>query len=107
MPRGIYKRIKTLKLTEEHKKNISEALIGRKHSKETRKKIGDGNRGKKHSEESKIIARQRMMGKKYRLGKLYTKELKDRMRIIKLLTTPRGENSWRWIKDRNLLKVDR
>ena len=44
--------------TEEHKKKISLALMGHKHSKETLEKIGRAHRGKKLSEEIKLKIRE-------------------------------------------------
>jgi len=40
-------------LSAEHKKKLSDAFRGRKHSDETRQKISDANRGRKHSDETK------------------------------------------------------
>jgi hypothetical protein len=48
------KRPKGWKMTDEQKKKISEANIGRKLSKETCKKMSEYHKGKKRSEESKI-----------------------------------------------------
>ena len=39
----------------------------------------------------------------HRKGATLSEELKKRISITKLITTPRGSESHRWIKDRNLL----
>lgn len=71
MPRGIYIRTKSVKLSAEHKQRISDSLKGRVVSIETRKKIGLSNKGNIpfnkgicHSEETKLkMSQNRSTGK--------------------------------------------
>lgn len=45
--------LKGRKLSEEHRKRVSEALKGHEHSEETKKKISEALKGKRHTEETK------------------------------------------------------
>ncbi len=86
MPKGIYERKnpswrKGTKLSEEHKRKISEARIKRKervgylNSPETRRKISETNKGRKHTEKTK-----RKMSGKIPWNKGLTKELDKRVK---------------------------
>ena len=55
------------KLSEEHKKKLSEAGKGKHPSLETRKKIGEASKGRHHSEESKLKISQAHKGEKHPL----------------------------------------
>lgn len=60
------KHCKGKKLSEEHKKKLSEANKGKKFSEEHKKRIGEAHRGKKHSEESRKKISESLIGKKAR-----------------------------------------
>ena len=64
-----FKNVKKGNLSEEHKKKLSEAHKGKKHSKETKKKISEshiGMKGKHHSEETKIKLSKAIKGKNWK-----------------------------------------
>lgn len=72
-------------------------------SKEVREKISITMKGKpthKWTAQSRKKASLSKLGKKYRLGTRQTEETKHKISVNKLKTTPKGENSHRWIKDR-------
>ncbi|KKN01753.1 hypothetical protein LCGC14_1124500 [marine sediment metagenome] len=96
MPSGVYIK------TEEHRKNLSRALTGRKvsdktrkkqsevhkgkhHSDKTKKKIGDGNRGKSVSDKTR-----RKIGNIHR-GKIVSEETK-----IKISESMKGDKHPNW-----------
>lgn len=57
MPRGVYYK------TEEHRKNLSEALKGHLVSEESRRKLSEANRGKQHLEEHNRKVSEALKGK--------------------------------------------
>jgi len=112
MPTGIYKRVKRWEyphpFSEEHKKKLSLAKLGKKISEETRLKISVANRGKHLSEETKNRLRNLRVGIKHTeetrrkmslasLGK--KKSLQHRLNISKGKigkAMVRGEKCWNW-----------
>jgi len=89
---------KGLKLTEEHKKAISDALKNRSLSEETRKKLSESHKGKKHTEEARQKMSKSHKGKtlsdEHRSkisesgkGKVCTDEKKERLRQSNLNKT--------------------
>jgi len=76
VPSGVYKRTAGKKLSEEHKKHISEShigMIGKHHSAETKLKMSESRKGKKHSAETK-----QKIGKSHE-GKKLSEEHKQRI----------------------------
>ena len=74
---GISSWNKGKKLSEEHKKNLSESLKGKKLSEEHKQKISESNKGKYRSEEIKQKMSESMKGKNK--GKHRSEEIKQKM----------------------------
>ena len=84
------------KHSEESKIKMSKAQKGRKHSEETKKKIGDSHRGFKHSELSKKKMSEALKGKycgekSYHFGKHHTEEARK-----KIGKAQRGDKNSNW-----------
>jgi 5-methylcytosine-specific restriction endonuclease McrA len=84
--------------SEEHKRKISEAckgrpngMLGKKHSIETRHFLSELNTGKHHSEEAKRKISESLRGNTYNLGKKHTEETKSKMSSKR-----RGGNNGNW-----------
>ena len=93
MPSGVYKR------TNNHKANISKALIGKKHSSEWSEKIAITKRGTHHSIDSK-----RKIAEGNR-GKVRTPEMREKYRIASTINMKkRLRNGWKQITGMKGLK---
>lgn len=75
--------------TEEHRKNLSKALMGHVLSEETKKKIGHANKNLT-PEQKETISKSRI-GNKNCVGRTYTEEQKQRFREINLGRKPTEE----------------
>lgn len=107
MPSGIYEHKKRRPFTEEHKRNMSKAQKGKKHSKETKIKMSLArkgfvvsdetkeklriiNMGKKHTKESLLKMSEAHKGEKNHFyGKCHTELTKDKISKAK-----KGQISW-------------
>ena len=111
MPTGIYKR---KELTEQHRKNISKAHLGKKHSEEMKRKMSLAMTGKhwKCSGETKKRMSEAKKGKNPHLwSKESRKKLSEARKGKKLSEETKkkigeackGIKNWSWIKDRTKL----
>ena len=95
-------------------------IKGHKHSEETKRKIGIANKGRRHTREvckkisiSRIGKSSGMKGRRHTVvsklkNSLWHKKPESILKFIgNLPKNLKGENSSRWIKDRNKLKIDR
>ena len=83
---------KGCKVTEETKRKLSLAQLGKKHSEETKKKISEANKGRVVSEEHKKKISIALRGKKNRLGYKCSEKTKIRISIArKKLFKKKGE----------------
>lgn len=96
MPTGIYKHKSCSEITKE---KIRLSNLGKKRSEKTRKRIVESLIGRKHTEETREKIKENNV--KYWLGRLKSEEHKRRIGKANS-----GENNYRWIEDRSLLKKD-
>ncbi len=114
MPKGIYER------TVEHKKNMSEAMKGKKHSKETKKKMSKSHiglniwtKGKSRSDETKrkiskghkgkvlsVETKKKMSEARIELGKNKIVSKETRMKVSDSLAGKMPKNTYCFIKNK-------
>lgn len=94
------------KLSEEHKRKISEGgkgkNLGKRHTDESKRKISlakTGKKGHRPSDEEIEKLRQRSYGNQWNKGRKHTKEARDKMTKTLLETYKRRREATRWIEE--------